>query len=88
MSKFLGVAGFTCQHFAVPSVGTMLATILCWASIRPQDFFSLLLKTMWYENGYILKIGMPIHGKQADEADQALNMAHKVHEIEGHGVVR
>lgn len=36
----------------------------------------------------ILKIGMPIHGKQTDEADQALNMAHKVHEIEGHAVVR
>ena len=85
----LEAAGINPQTFAVFSVGTMLAIEMSGACIRPEDFFFLEQKTMWFDSeGGILKIGMPIDGKQTDQADQDLSMVCKFHDIEGHDVVR
>ena len=88
----LEAAGITCRTFSIFSVGTMLAMIMSGANIRPEDFFFLETKTMYFdkkagEDG-ILKIGMPIDGKQTEQADKELCDACKFHDIEGHDVVR
>lgn len=84
----LEAAGITCRSFSVFSVATMLAIILSGASVRPEDFFFLQLKTIWYdrevgeEGEGILKIGMPIDAKQTGEADRDLSKVCKFHDIE------
>lgn len=79
----------TPRDFAVFSVATMLLFDVSGATIRTKDFFSLFIKTIWYNNKYdVLTIGMPIKAKQSDSADRKLEMACKEHEILGDGIVR
>lgn len=87
--KQLDAEGFTCKDISVFSVATALASMFNAACLRPQDFFNLLAKTLYYNKKlHRLMIGLPDAGKQTKAAEKQLARACMEHCVEGSEVVR
>lgn len=81
--------GFTSQDFVVFSVATALACLINGANLRPQDFFNLVAKTLYYKPGLgRMMIRLPVDGKQTKTAVKKLSTVCFEHGIEGADVVR
>lgn len=81
--------GFTSKDFVVFSVATALACLINGANLRPQDFFNLVGKTLYYKPDLErMMIRLPVDGKQTKTAVKKLSTVCFEHGIEGADVVR
>lgn len=81
--------GITSKDFVVFSVATALASLINGANLRPQDFFNMIGKTLYYKPDLErMMIRLPIDGKQTKTAVRKLSTACFEHGLEGEGVVR
>ncbi|CAM9491192.1 unnamed protein product [Ectocarpus sp. 12 AP-2014] len=87
--KQLDAEGFTCKDISVFSVATALASMFNAACLRPQDYFNLLAKTLYYNRKlHRLMIGLPDAGKQTKAAEKQQAKVCMEHGVEGPEVVR
>lgn len=87
--KALAKDGFNSKDIAVFSAAIALATLYNAACLRPQDFFNLSAKTLYYIKVYKrLMIWLPEEGKQTIAANKKSSTACMEYGVEGAGVVR